>query len=131
MDLDLHGKCNSCKYTAICNRDTHLMTLHKKNFDRVCARIKKKQLHIDQLFLKEIEQLKSLSKKVLNKISQLKKDVILQRGMFLYKEGDTNNDVFIVRSGQYIISKNLYISKKPENSEKIMLVNDTCIMKRY
>ena len=51
--------------------------------------------------------------------------------MFLFKEGDECNDIYIIRSGQYMISKNQYISKLPENSEKNMLINNTCIIKRY
>jgi hypothetical protein len=68
---------------------------------------------------------------MLNKIAHLKKDVHMQRGQFLFKEGDEHNDIYIIRNGQYIISKNLYISKQPANFEKDMLSNDTCIVKRY
>ena len=47
MELDLHGKVNTSKYDAKCLRDTHLMVLNKKSFDRVCARMKKKQMNLD------------------------------------------------------------------------------------
>jgi hypothetical protein len=68
---------------------------------------------------------------MLNKIAHIKKDLNLHRGQFLFKEGDHNNDIYIIRSGQYMISKNLYISKRSENFEKEMLVNDTSVVNRY
>lgn len=35
----------------------------------------------------------------------------IQRGMYLFKEGDYNNDIYIIKEGQYMISKNHYVSR--------------------
>ena len=49
----------------------------------------------------------------------------------MFKEGDDNKYVYIVRSGQFQVTKNLYNDKMPNNLKKNLLIKSTTTTKRF
>ncbi len=85
--------------------------LTKKSFDRILDRFHKKFLLKETNFLRSIEQLQSLSKRILSRINNQLKTHKYRRGMTIYKEGDDVEYVYIIKEGEVEVKKYVYEPK--------------------
>ena len=75
---------------------TYIAYLGKKQFERIKDRMYKKEMQEQITFLKNVEQLSHLSKRILNRLYFQMKIKKFKRRQMLIKEGDLPSYVFIV-----------------------------------
>lgn len=98
-------------YRAKARTNLHVAVFSKKSFERILDRFYKKFLLKETNFLRSIEQLRSLSKRILSRINNQLKTHKYKRGMTIYKEGDEAEYVYIIKEGEVEVKKYVYESK--------------------
>jgi hypothetical protein len=99
-----------------CLQDTHFIVLSKKDYNNIIGTIEKK-MYLDKVnFLRNIPIFAKLTKTSLGKLTyyfNIKKCI---RDHFLYKEGDPAEFVYIIRKGDFEITKKIiHTEQKEEN----------------
>jgi len=94
--------------SVYCTRNTHFLYIEKQDFDRVIEmwsrRIESERIN----FLKEIEAFKLLNNSRLKALLDQFKPLSKIRGSFLFREGDSADSIYLIRSGEFTITKKVY-----------------------
>lgn len=109
------------KYTATCKTDCHFMIIDRRHLNTIQERIIKKQQKEEIQLMKKIKQLQGCSNKIITKLQSYRKIMTVQRNQYLFKEGDDANKVYIIKNGQFLMTKSIK-EKKGQNIEHDLLL---------
>ena len=90
-----------------CKEDTFFAVLSKNDFNLCLGQIEKKKLNEKINFLRSLPLFSALTKTSISKLTYQFSDISTIKGQILYKEGDPADYIFIVKSGQYEMSKGI------------------------
>ena len=90
-----------------CLEDTHFAVLSKNDFNIVLGQIEKKKLNEKIQFLKNIPFFSQLTKTSLSKLTYQFKEVSMIKNQTLYKEGDPAENFYIIKNGQFEVTKTI------------------------
>lgn len=90
---------------------THFATMNREAFEDVMFSIKKKETDIMVQFLSQYDFLKGLTYDTKAKISYNFNRKSYHLGQDVYKEGSAASKIYLIESGQFVITKDLYISR--------------------
>eukprot|EP00347_Sterkiella_histriomuscorum_P020456 403337736 len=99
------------QFSAVAATDVHLAVFSKKSFERILDRIYKKFVQKEINFIKNVEQFKGLSKRMLTKIFHGLKQHKFKRGQFLFREGEDAEHFYIIKEGELELKKHVYEQK--------------------
>lgn len=106
-----------------CFSETHFAVLSKQNFNKVLGVIEKKKYNEKVQFLRSLPFFSQLTKTSLGKITYLFTDVATIKNQCLYKEGEPAEFVYIVKNGQYEVTKRLTLTEDKEKKTKTIFGN--------
>jgi CRP-like cAMP-binding protein len=99
--------------TIICAEDSHFAILSKKDFVRILGNFTNKRFDEMTEFLKKLPIFNGWSMNSLVRLSYLFKISKLKRNQRLFREGDPADCVFIVKSGEFELTKEIMIKSSP------------------
>ncbi|CAI2367645.1 unnamed protein product [Moneuplotes crassus] len=105
----LHGKKRSATVRAL--KKTHFATMDKNDFEEVMYSIKKKEIDQVVSFLDGYEFIKNLTYTTKAKLGYRLKNKSYSLGQEVFYEGSNDSNVYFIESGQFVITKALYIRK--------------------
>ena len=95
--------------SILAKSDCHFAVLDKQNYNRILASILlKKQNELVEL-LRNQSFFKNLTRGSILKLSYCFEEKTVKKDQVLYKEGDTNNFLFLIREGELKLSQNVKI----------------------
>lgn len=106
-----------------CLTETHFAVLSKKDFNKVLGVIEKKKYNEKVQFLRSLPYFSQLTKTSLGKLTYQFTDVPTIRNQVLYREGDSAEYVYIVKSGQYEVKKTLHLTEDKSHLTKQIFQN--------
>jgi CRP-like cAMP-binding protein len=98
-----------------CLEDTHFAVLSKQDYNNVIGQIEKKKLNEKIQFLRSLPFFSQLTKTSVGKLTYQFKDVPMIKNQTLYREGDRADFIYIVKAGQFEVSKQLPNKVKPSH----------------
>jgi CRP-like cAMP-binding protein len=99
--------------TVVCFEDTHFAILSKKDFVRILGNFTNKRFDEMTEFLKKLPIFNGWSMNSLVRLSYLFKIIKYKRGQRLFREGDPADSVFIVKNGEFELTKEIMIKSSP------------------
>jgi hypothetical protein len=97
------------------------MILTKSDYERTLQAIEYKRRALKVNFVKKIPIFSKLTRTFLTKLSYSLKPLHVTRDCYLYREGTPADKVFIVKEGEFIVTKKLFSSnKQSENIQDIL-----------
>lgn len=105
-DLSLIG-CKPRMASIRALEDTHCAVLSKQDFNIVLGQIEKKKLNEKIQFLRSLPFFSALTKTSVSKLTYQFKDMSLIKNQYLYREGEPAEYVYIVKNGQFEVTKTL------------------------
>ena len=90
-----------------CKTSCHFIYLHKKDYKDCLSKVVKERRNVLVEFLNGLPLFSGFTKGTLTKIGYGFKEKTLRKGHFVYKEGDTANELYIVGSGEVSFYKKL------------------------
>ena len=99
--------------TILCAEDSHFAVLSKKDFVRILGNFTNKRFDEMTEFLKKLPIFNGWSMNSLVRLSYLFKISKLKRNQRLFREGDPADSVFIVKSGEFELTKEIMIKSSP------------------
>lgn len=104
-----------------CLERCHLLFISKAGFEKARDETDRKARNELVNFIKRIPLFESTTRTSITKLTQKLHDVTCNRGQVLFNQGDKADKVYIVRSGEFIVTKsNCKIQPKKENIEEIL-----------
>ena len=101
-----------------CKVNSHFMYLEKNDYVQLVSKIVQDKRTVLVNFLHSLPMFKNCTKGTLAKLTYFLKEKVYKKGQIVYYEGDSANDLFFIREGEFefykIIRKN---SKKTKNYE--------------
>ena len=110
----LHGKKRSA--TVRTTMKTHFAIMDRASFEEVMYNIKMKESDNNVEFLNKFDFLKELTYNTKAQLSYRLKETNYVLGQDVYVEGSKNSNVYFIESGQFVLTKDLYIHKDHENA---------------
>ena len=105
----------------VCLTRSHFMVLSKADYERTLMAIDSKRRAAKVNFVKKIPIFSKLTRTFLTKLSYSLKPLKVTKDCYLYREGDLADRVFIVKEGEFIVTKKLVSdSKQSENIQEIL-----------
>ncbi|CDW72769.1 UNKNOWN [Stylonychia lemnae] len=104
--------------TIKCNTDCHLAVMSKSDYQKVLQRIEQKSLNKIVDFLHQIPFLHSWTRTSLSKLQYSFEQRIYKRNQTIYKEGEESNYVYLVKSGEFEVSKRIQFEEKKKLNTK-------------
>lgn len=99
--------------TIVCAEDSHFAILSKKDFVRILGNFTNKRFDEMTEFLKKLPIFNGWSMNSLVRLSYLFKIIKFKRNQRLFREGDPADSVFIVKSGEFELTKEIIINSSP------------------
>lgn len=93
--------------TIKCLKRCHFLVLSKKEFLKSLEDIKQKKKAALVNWIKNIPLFTKLTRTYLGKLSDNTKEIKITKDFLLFKEGDTADRVYIVRDGEYVVTKKI------------------------
>jgi hypothetical protein len=93
--------------TMKCLKRCHLLVLSKKEYLKSLDEIKSKKKGVLVNYLRTIPLFGKLTRTYLGKLSDNTKELKITKDFVLFKEGDTADRVYIVRDGEYVVTKKI------------------------
>ena len=93
--------------TIKCLKRCHFLVLSKKEFQKSLEDIKQKKKAALVNWIKNIPLFGKLTRTYLGKLSDNTKEIKITKDFLLFKEGDTADRVYIVRDGEYVVTKKI------------------------
>ncbi|CDW72825.1 UNKNOWN [Stylonychia lemnae] len=100
--------------TIKCSSECHLAIMSKADYDKVLLRIEQKNLNKILEFLNQLPFLQGWSKVQLQKLQYAFELKHLKRNTVLYREGEHNANVYIIKNGDFEVSKKIKVSEGAE-----------------
>jgi hypothetical protein len=88
------------------------MVLSKSDYERTLLAIDNKRRALKVNFVKKIPIFSKLTRTFLTKLSYSLKPLHVTRDCYLYKEGELADKVFIVKEGEFVVTKKLVLNTK-------------------
>lgn len=101
-------------YDAQCKSNCYLATLSMKAFEKIKDRIEKKRQMQELNLLRQVYQFNKMTKRILKSILMNQKVVHMKRNQVLIREGDSKKQIFVVKQGQFQITKNVMMPKQSD-----------------
>ena len=106
--------------TIKCLKRTHFIILSKKDYNKSLEDIKIKRRGNLISYLKKISLFSKLTKTFVGKISDNIKEIKVTKDFVLYREGDVADRVYIIKDGEYIVTKKIVSqNQKSEDIKEI------------
>jgi cAMP-dependent protein kinase regulator len=99
------GKPRFCTVKALSR--VHLLCLSRNDFEKAKNETKRKRTSNLVTFVKKIPLFYNLTRTYLSKLCLKFEFININRDYILFKEGDIADKVFIVKSGEFIVTKKL------------------------
>lgn len=97
--------------TIECLEDCHLAVLDKSDYKRILLNfVKEKQIEL-VVFLQSLPLFSKCTKETIRKLTFFFIERVFTKNQIVYREGDTAETVYIIRSGEFKFSKKLVILK--------------------
>lgn len=107
--------------TIRCLQNSHFMVLSKNDYNKVIGKIERRAYNDKINFLRNIPVLSLLTRTSLGKLTYYFEVKVCIRDSIIYKEGDSAEWVFIIKSGELQATKRiLHTGPKQENIEEIL-----------
>ncbi len=106
-----------------CLEDTHFAILSKVDFNRALGAIEKRKYNERIQFLQSLPYFDKLTKNSVGKLSFQFVDMPTIKGQVLYKEGDSTDYVYLVKEGQYEVTRTLTFNEDAGERTKRIFVN--------
>lgn len=116
-------------YKGVSRGECHLIKLSKKSFERVLYRIDKKHLIQDLKFLKNNQQLSEVKKGALTILRDRLKLESFKRNQPIFKQGEQANNIYIIKEGQFSLSKKVMQNKSQLNEASLIHQNTENILR--
>lgn len=97
--------------TIRCLQDTHFATLDKHDYEISLAKIERKRMNKILTFMMGIPCFKGWTHNSILKFSYYLKKVKVTRNQCLYRYGDPANRIFIIKKGDFELTRKLYRNK--------------------
>ena len=100
---------------------THLMTLSKADFIKFqTSQDHKKKMELIN-FIRKIDLFSKLTNVTLFKFSMYSKPKTCFKDFYLFKEGQPANAVFIIKSGEFLVTRRLVYTSNPDSKPSDVL----------
>jgi len=93
--------------TIRCLQSCHLMVLTKADYSRVIGKIEKRTYNEKINFLRNIPVFQLLTRTSLGKMTYYFEDIKTIKNAYLYREGDSTDNVYIVKRGEFQVTKRI------------------------
>lgn len=105
--------------SIICKEDCHFAVLDKKPYQQILGLSEKKKINIQVDFLIGLPIFSSWPRHSLKPMIYLFKQRTHNKGYVIYKEGDSDTNIYAIRSGEVKFTKKITI--KPRGDDEILL----------
>lgn len=99
--------------TVVCLENTHFAVLSKKDFIRILGNFTNKRFDEMADFLKGLPIFTGWSLNTLVRLSYLFRNLKFKRNQKLFSEGDRAENVYIIKSGEFELTKGIMIKRSP------------------
>jgi len=87
--------------------DTHFAVLSREEYERSLGQIDRKKVNEKIAFLRSLPFFQLLTKTSLSKLTPQFRQISTIKGQYLYREGEQADSVYLVKSGQFEVTKTL------------------------
>ncbi len=87
--------------------DTHFAVLSREEYERSLGEIDRKKVNEKIAFLRSLPFFQLLTKTSLSKLTPQFRQISTIKGQYLYREGEQADSVYLVKSGQFEVTKTL------------------------
>lgn len=124
-----------------CVEDTHFAVIEKSDFKRILFKlVQDKRMELVN-FLSGLPLFKSWTKGSITKLTYFFKEKQYVRNQIIYREGETADEVFVVKEGEFKFNKKIQIQPQSDlknknkktniiNKQNQVHLNDVCILAR-
>ena len=105
--------------TIFCKEDCHFAVLDKQRFQEILGKAEKKKLDEQLDFLISTHLFGTWSINSLKPVVYLFKKQKYTKGTIVYKEGQSSNELFVIREGEVKLTKRIFI--QPNGQEEVIL----------
>ena len=98
--------------TIKCLAECHFAVLSKADYTHSLHEIENKKKIAQVNFIKNIPLFSKLTRTFLSRLSYYFKPYHCTKDSFLYKEGESSEKVFIIKEGEFIVTKKLIVKSK-------------------
>lgn len=109
----LHGKKRSATVRTLTK--TYFAIMERESFEEVMYNIKMKESDVIVQFLNQYDFIRDSTYNTKAQLGYRLKEKKFIFGQEVYAEGSNNNNVYFIESGQFVITKDLYIHKDKED----------------
>jgi len=109
--------------TIRCLEESHFITLSREDYAAALIEIENKKKAAQVNFVKNIPIFSKLTRTFLTRLSHFFKPLNCTKDYFLYREGDPADRVFIVKEGEFVVSKKLITDTSESNNIQDILEN--------
>lgn len=102
----------------VCKDETHFATLHKQDFKAILGTITEQALNSRVNFLQGLPLFSFWTKKSLMKLSYYFRELRLVRKQVVFAEGESGDDLFFIKQGEFQLSKIIQHSSVKGNLKK-------------
>jgi hypothetical protein len=95
--------------TIKCLKRAHFMVLSKKEYNKSLDDIKYKRKLTLVNYIKKLPLFNKLTRTYIGKLTDNTKEVKVTKDCVIYKEGDLADKVFIVKEGEFVVSKKIIV----------------------
>lgn len=106
-----------------CLTDTHFAVLSKKDFNKVLGNIERKKYNEKIQFLRSLPYFTCLTRASLGKLSYQFQEIHTIKDQVIYKEGDVADYVYLVKEGQFEVSRTMLTKQNLNENTKEILKN--------
>lgn len=110
--------------TNRCLTKCHLMTLSKADYDKTLNTIQHKRRMNLVNFVKKISLFSQMTNSQLTRFSYFLKPMKCNKDFFVFKEGDPVEGAYIIRQGEFVVSRKLILPKKSAEKQGALIHKD-------
>lgn len=110
--------------SAFCKSDSHFLILLKKDYSALIQRLVTEKKNEMVNFLQCLPPFQRLNKLSISKLTYNIREINIRKGQYLFYEGDSAKEIFIIREGECKLCKNIL---KPGSSSCIRKIQYTRI----
>lgn len=113
----LHNKQRAASIITL--EDTSFAVMNKKSFEKVMSDTKTREINQNIDFLDRFSYIKQLTKQSKTKLTYYaeKKNYVI--GQEVFQEGEECASLYLIRSGEFEITKNVYITTRNQDPKKV------------
>lgn len=108
--------------TISCLTDCHFATLFKDDYLRILGRIEDSKINQFTELLKQIPVFKNWGKRNIHNLYHFFKPIKFHRNNSVFSPGDASSQVFIIKTGEFELSKQIKTDKKTKFNLKVAIL---------